>query len=63
MLIITTKSLKNEKTKPMFPPREKTHKMHARNEEQFKVNFVNTKRLKISSIPFMQNELNSEVKI
>ena len=47
----------------MFPLREKTHKMHARNEEEFKVNFANTKRLKISSIPFMQNELNSEVKI
>ena len=47
----------------MFPLREKTHKMHARNEEELKVNFANTKRLKISSIPFMQNELNSEVKI
>ena len=62
-LKFATKSLKNEKTKPMFPLREKTHKMHARNEEEFKVNFANTKRLKISSIPFMQNELNSEVKI
>ena len=47
----------------MFPLREKTHKMHARNEEEFRVNFANTKRLKISSIPFMQNELNNEGKI
>ena len=45
----------------MFPLGEKIHKRHARNESEFKVNFANTKRLKMSSIPYMQNELNSGV--
>ena len=56
------KCLKNEKTKTMFPLRIKTHKMEARREEIFTVNFANTERLKISSIPYMQNELNNEIR-
>ena len=54
------KCLKNEKTKTMFPLRRKMHNMKARNEENFKVNFANTGRLKKSSIPYMQNVLNSD---
>ena len=56
------KCIKNEKTKTMFPLREKAHKMIAREEEKFAVNFANTERLKNSSIPYMQNELNNQIR-
>ena len=54
--------LKNEKTEKMFPLRKKVHQMDNRYEEKFKVNFAKTERLKKSSIPYMQSELNSENK-
>ena len=54
--------LKNKKTETMFPLRKKIHTMDNRCEEKFKVNFAKTERMKKSSIPYMQNELNSEQK-
>ena len=54
--------LKNEKTETMFPLRKKVHTMDNRCEEKYKVNFAKTERMKKSSIPYMQNELNIEVK-
>ena len=51
--------LKNKKTETMFPLRKKIHTMDNRCEEKFKVNFAKTERMKKSSIPYMQNELNS----
>ena len=44
----------------MFQVREKLHLMNGRNEEHFKVNFANTKRLKMSAIPSMQRILNTD---
>ena len=54
------KCLENEKTSDMFQVREKIHAMNVRKEEHFKVNFANTKRLKISAIPSMQRILNTD---
>ena len=56
------KCLDNEKTKSMFQLREKTHRMNARNEEHFEVNFAHTERLKNSAIPYMQRILNLDFK-
>ena len=46
----------------MSPLIEKEHKMIAREEEYFRVNFANTERLKNSSILYMQNELNNQIR-
>ena len=54
------KCLKNEKTKDLFPNREKAHCMKTREEEQFSVNFANTGRLMKSAIPHMQRILNKD---
>ena len=54
------KCLKNNKTKTMFPVRDKDHSMNLRNQEHFEVKFANTERLKNSAIPSMQRILNSD---
>ena len=51
-----------KKTAPMFPLRDKTHTMISREEEKYTVNFANTERFKKSSIPYMQNELNNQIR-
>ena len=51
-------SLRNHKTKHMFPLNLKTHGMNMRNSEKFKVQHANNERLKKSGIIFMQNLLN-----
>ena len=48
------KGLKNQKTKDLYPSREKAHCMKTREEEQFSVNFAHTGRLTKSAIPHMQ---------
>ena len=48
----------NEKTKHLFPPKEKKHKMVKRHEEKYKIKYAKKKRLKISSVPYMQALLN-----
>ena len=40
------KCLEGEKTKNMFPVRNKIHDKNIRNEEHFEVTFANTERLK-----------------
>jgi hypothetical protein len=52
------KCIKSEKSKDMFPIREKEHEMKTREEEKFIVQHANTERLKKSSIPYMQRLLN-----
>ena len=52
------KSLRNPKTKHVFPLNFKTHGMNMRNSEKFKVQHANNERLKKSGIIFMQNLLN-----
>ena len=56
------KCLKNDKTKSMFPIKDKTHNMLTRGEEYFDVKFAHTGRLKDSAIPYMQRILNNDEK-
>ena len=44
----------------MVPEKQKEHQMNLRKEEQYKIDFANTNRLKKSSIPYMQRLLNIE---
>ena len=53
------KSLKDEKTKSMFPLRKNKHGMKKRKDEKFAVQFARTKRLQNSAIIYMQKELNN----
>ena len=50
--------LKNEKVKSLFPKKENNHKMKKRKVEKYKVNRANTKRYKMSAIPYMQRLMN-----
>ena len=59
-LSFAKKCLNNPKTKSMFQLQEKIHQMPKRKEETFLVNHANTKRLQISSIPYMQRLLNQD---
>ena len=52
------KSSKNPKCQHMFPKNEKDHLMDTRAAEKFKVQHTHRKRLQISPIIFMQNQLN-----
>ena len=52
------KCIQSEKSKHMFPSREKVHSMETREEEKYIVQHANTERLKKSSIPYMQRLLN-----
>ena len=52
------KCIKSEKSKDMFPIREKEHEMKIREEEKFIVQHANTERLQKSSITYMQRLLN-----
>ena len=45
----------NEKTKEMFPLKEKHHNMDTRKNEKYKVQYANTERLKKFAIIYMQN--------
>ena len=54
--------IKNDKMNYLFPLSKKEHKMETRDNEKFQVNFSNTERLKNSSIPCMQNYLNTDEK-
>ena len=56
------KCLKNDKTKSMFPIKDKTHNMLTREEEYFDVKFAHTGRLRDSAIPYMQRMLNKDEK-
>ena len=51
---LAKKCIKSEKSKDMFPIREKEHIMKTREEEKFIVLHANTERLKKFSIPYMQ---------
>ena len=44
----------------ILPENDKQHNMKTRNQEKYKVQFANTKRLKDSSVINMQNILNQE---
>ena len=44
----------------LLPEESKLHNMQTRNKNKFKVNFVNTGRLKDASIIHMQNLLNDD---
>ena len=45
-----------------FQKNTKKHKMETRETDKYQVEFANTKRLKTSSIPSMQNFLNEDAK-
>ena len=49
---------KNNKSKEMFPLRQKIHEMETREEEKYEVQHANTERLKNSAIPYMQRLMN-----
>ena len=55
------KCLKNEKVRNFFPYNQ-CSKIRTRHSEIFKVNYANTERYKKSTIPYLQNLLNDEVK-
>ena len=61
-LSFSRKCLKSKQMKALFPPNESTHNMEIREHEHFKVFHANTNRLKGSSIIYMQNQLNNEIK-
>ena len=62
MLTFAQKCLKNPKMKHLFPPSTSTHPMEIRSHEHFQVLYANTERFKNSSIIYMQNLLNNEIK-
>ena len=53
-----SKGIDNSTLTDLFTMNEKSHKMHTRHENKYKIIHANTNRLKNSSIIFMQNELN-----
>ena len=61
-LIFAKKCLKNPKMQSLFPPNNRTHPMDIRNHKHFQVDFAHTERMKDSTILYMQNLLNNEVK-
>ena len=52
------KCVKSNKSKEMFPLRQKIHEMETREEEKYEVQHANTERLKNSAIPYMQRLMN-----
>ena len=48
--------------KTLFPPNNRKHSMDIRSYEHFQVLFANTEILKRSSVVYMQNLMNQEVK-
>ena len=52
--------IKHKQLCDILPENDKQHDMETRNQEKYKVQFANTKRLKDSSIINMQNILNQE---
>ena len=56
------KCLKNPKMKHLFPLNNRTHEMIPRQLEHFQIDKVNTNRLKDSTVPYMQNLLNIDMK-
>ena len=50
----------NEKTKTLFPLRNKIHKFKTRKEERFQIFKIKTKRLQVSTVPYLQKLLNEE---
>ena len=50
----------NEKTKTLFPLRKKIHKFKTRKEERFEIFKTKSKRLQVSTIPYLQRLLNEE---
>ena len=61
-LIFARKCLRNPKMKNLFPPNNRTHIMIPRQHEHFQVLKANTNRFKESSIIYMQNQLNNDIK-
>ena len=53
--------LKFNKLNDLLPLNTKKHRMETRNNEQYKVEFANTKRLKTSCIPAIQRKLNDDI--
>ena len=54
------KCLKNKNFSKLFPKNELKHEMRKRNTFKYVVKRANTERLKRSSIPYMQNLLNTD---
>ena len=52
--------IKRKQLCDILPENDKQHDMKTRNQEKYKVQFANTKRLKDSSVINMQNILNQE---
>ena len=50
------------KMRHRFPPNDKNHQMNTRNAEHIKVFLAHTERVKNSTIIYIQNQLNTEVK-
>ena len=50
----------NEKTKTLFPLRKKIHKFKTRKEERFEIFKTKSKRLQVSTVPYLQRLLNEE---
>ena len=50
----------NEKTKTLFPLRNKIHKFKTKKEERFQKFKRKTKRLQVSTVPYLQKLLNEE---
>ena len=54
--------LKNSNFSKLFPKNQKKHLMEKRNSFKYLVKKANTERLKRSSIPYMQKQLNADVR-
>ena len=54
--------LKNPNFSKLFPKNEQRHDMRKRNSSKFVVKRAKTERLRKSSIPYMQNQLNNDYK-
>ena len=53
---------KKSENENLFPPNKSSHTMKTRDHEHFQVFHANTKRYQESSIIYMQNLLNNEIK-
>ena len=53
--------IKHNKLNDLLPLNKKSHVMNTRSNEQYKVEFANTERLKSSCIPAIQRKLNDDI--
>ena len=61
-LNFANKASSNKNFLKLFPPNRKNHKMSTRNKETFLVPSAKSERFRKSSIPYMINTLNQDIK-